>query len=118
LRITAHLADVSDEARLLRFRDEVAEQHRTGIYAGFRARPATSIACFTSHAGRDIYGCIVALLHWRAAMPNEVFLAYWLGFQPGGPPLEATPTSVGIVALAFAVTARRVPTATRLRSIF
>src|ERR1700730_2960952 len=38
-------------------------------------------------------------------MPNEVFLAYWLGFQPGGASLEATPTSVGIVALAFAVTA-------------
>jgi NAD(P)-dependent dehydrogenase (short-subunit alcohol dehydrogenase family) len=29
LRITTHLADVSDEAQLLRFRDEVAEQHRT-----------------------------------------------------------------------------------------
>jgi NAD(P)-dependent dehydrogenase (short-subunit alcohol dehydrogenase family) len=29
LRITTHLADVSDEAQLLRFRDEVAEQHQT-----------------------------------------------------------------------------------------
>jgi NAD(P)-dependent dehydrogenase (short-subunit alcohol dehydrogenase family) len=29
LRITTHLADVSDETQLLRFRDEVAEQHRT-----------------------------------------------------------------------------------------
>jgi NAD(P)-dependent dehydrogenase (short-subunit alcohol dehydrogenase family) len=29
LRITAHLADVSDETQLLRFRDEVAEQHQT-----------------------------------------------------------------------------------------
>jgi hypothetical protein len=37
-------------------------------------------------------------------MSNQTFLAYWLGFQPGGPPLEATPASVGVVALAFAVT--------------
>jgi NAD(P)-dependent dehydrogenase (short-subunit alcohol dehydrogenase family) len=29
LRVTAHLADVSDETQLLRFRDEVAEQHQT-----------------------------------------------------------------------------------------
>jgi NAD(P)-dependent dehydrogenase (short-subunit alcohol dehydrogenase family) len=29
LRITTHLADVSNEAQLLRFRDEVAEQHQT-----------------------------------------------------------------------------------------
>ena len=29
LRITAHLADVSDESHVLRFRDEVAQQHRT-----------------------------------------------------------------------------------------
>jgi NAD(P)-dependent dehydrogenase (short-subunit alcohol dehydrogenase family) len=29
LRITAHVADVSDETQLLRFRDEVAEQHQT-----------------------------------------------------------------------------------------
>jgi NAD(P)-dependent dehydrogenase (short-subunit alcohol dehydrogenase family) len=29
LRITTHLADVSDEAQLLRFRDEVADQHET-----------------------------------------------------------------------------------------
>lgn len=29
LRITTHLADVSDEAQILRFRDEVAERHRT-----------------------------------------------------------------------------------------
>jgi NAD(P)-dependent dehydrogenase (short-subunit alcohol dehydrogenase family) len=29
LRITTHLADVSDETQLLRFRDEVAEQHQT-----------------------------------------------------------------------------------------
>jgi NAD(P)-dependent dehydrogenase (short-subunit alcohol dehydrogenase family) len=29
LRITTHLADVSDEAQLLRFRDEIAEQHQT-----------------------------------------------------------------------------------------
>jgi NAD(P)-dependent dehydrogenase (short-subunit alcohol dehydrogenase family) len=29
LRVTTHLADVSDEAQLLRFRDEVAEQHQT-----------------------------------------------------------------------------------------
>src|SRR6202043_2198145 len=28
LRITTHLADVSDEAALLRFRDEIAEQHQ------------------------------------------------------------------------------------------
>jgi NAD(P)-dependent dehydrogenase (short-subunit alcohol dehydrogenase family) len=29
LRVTTHIADVSDEAQLTRFRDEVAEQHRT-----------------------------------------------------------------------------------------
>jgi NAD(P)-dependent dehydrogenase (short-subunit alcohol dehydrogenase family) len=29
LRITTHLADVSDEAQLLRFRDEIVEQHQT-----------------------------------------------------------------------------------------
>jgi NAD(P)-dependent dehydrogenase (short-subunit alcohol dehydrogenase family) len=29
LRITTHLADVSDEAQLKRFRDEIAEQHQT-----------------------------------------------------------------------------------------
>jgi NAD(P)-dependent dehydrogenase (short-subunit alcohol dehydrogenase family) len=29
LRVTTHLADVSEEAQLLRFRDEVAEQHQT-----------------------------------------------------------------------------------------
>ena len=29
LRITAHLADVADEGQVLRFRDEVADQHRT-----------------------------------------------------------------------------------------
>ena len=29
LRVTTHLADVSDETQLLRFRDEVAEQHHT-----------------------------------------------------------------------------------------
>jgi NAD(P)-dependent dehydrogenase (short-subunit alcohol dehydrogenase family) len=29
LRVTTHLADVSVEAQLLRFRDEVAEQHQT-----------------------------------------------------------------------------------------
>jgi NAD(P)-dependent dehydrogenase (short-subunit alcohol dehydrogenase family) len=29
LRITTHLADVSDEAQWLRFRDEIAEQHQT-----------------------------------------------------------------------------------------
>ncbi|HMN72177.1 MAG TPA: SDR family NAD(P)-dependent oxidoreductase [Rhodoblastus sp.] len=29
LRVTAHVADVSDEAQMQRFRDEVAEQHRT-----------------------------------------------------------------------------------------
>jgi NAD(P)-dependent dehydrogenase (short-subunit alcohol dehydrogenase family) len=29
LRVTTHLADVSDEAQLIRFRDEIAEQHQT-----------------------------------------------------------------------------------------
>src|SRR6188768_395957 len=29
LRVTTHLADVSDEAQLQRFRDEVTEQHQT-----------------------------------------------------------------------------------------
>src|ERR1700692_2344974 len=29
LRITTHLADVSDEAQLKRFRDDMAEQHQT-----------------------------------------------------------------------------------------
>ncbi|MCC2099797.1 MAG: SDR family NAD(P)-dependent oxidoreductase, partial [Hyphomicrobiales bacterium] len=29
LRVTAHIADVSDEAQMRRFRDEVAEQHQT-----------------------------------------------------------------------------------------
>lgn len=37
-------------------------------------------------------------------MAHETFLAYWLGYQAGGPLLEATPKSVGVVALAFAVT--------------
>jgi hypothetical protein len=37
-------------------------------------------------------------------MATEAFMAYWLGYQTGGPPLEHTPASVGIVALAFAVT--------------
>jgi NAD(P)-dependent dehydrogenase (short-subunit alcohol dehydrogenase family) len=29
MRVTTHLADVSDESQLIRFRDEIAEQHRT-----------------------------------------------------------------------------------------
>jgi len=37
-------------------------------------------------------------------MSTQTFLAYWLGFQTGGPALEATPAPVGVVALAFAVT--------------
>lgn len=37
-------------------------------------------------------------------MAREAFLAYWLGYQEGGPLLEATPKSVEVVALAFAVT--------------
>ncbi len=37
-------------------------------------------------------------------MSTEAFMAYWLGYQAGGPALDATPKSVGIVALAFAVT--------------
>ncbi|KSB88175.1 hypothetical protein AS593_14775 [Caulobacter vibrioides] len=32
-------------------------------------------------------------------------MAYWLGYNEGGPSLEATPASVGVVALAFAVNA-------------
>jgi NAD(P)-dependent dehydrogenase (short-subunit alcohol dehydrogenase family) len=49
LRVTTHLADVSDEVQLLRFRDEVAEQHQTdkiyllfnnaGIGGGSSPRP-------------------------------------------------------------------------------
>lgn len=38
-------------------------------------------------------------------MSKQAFLAYWLGYVEGGPPLEETPPEVGIVALAFAVTA-------------
>lgn len=37
-------------------------------------------------------------------MSTQVFQAYWLGYAAGGPPLQDTPSSVGIVALAFAVT--------------
>jgi hypothetical protein len=37
-------------------------------------------------------------------MSNQAFMAYWLGYQTGGPPPEDTPKPVGIVALAFAVT--------------
>jgi hypothetical protein len=36
---------------------------------------------------------------------NQTFLAYWLGFITGEATLEATPAGVGVVALAFAVTA-------------
>lgn len=38
-------------------------------------------------------------------MAKQEFLAYWLGYAEGGPPLEETPPEVTIVALAFAVTA-------------
>jgi chitinase len=38
-------------------------------------------------------------------MTNQIFMAYWLGYQQGGPPLEETPDGVSHVALAFAVTA-------------
>ncbi len=40
----------------------------------------------------------------KSAAP-ESFLAYWLGYVPGGRPLEMTPDAVGTVALAFGVTA-------------
>jgi hypothetical protein len=36
--------------------------------------------------------------------PHQAFMGYWLGYVQGGAPLQATPASVGIVALAFAVT--------------
>jgi len=36
--------------------------------------------------------------------PGQLFMGYWLGYAPGGAPLQATPSSVGIVALAFAIT--------------
>jgi hypothetical protein len=35
---------------------------------------------------------------------SQAFMGYWLGYVEGGAPLQATPASVGIVALAFAVT--------------
>ncbi len=38
-------------------------------------------------------------------MTSQTFMAYWLGYQEGGPSLEETPASVGVVALAFAVNA-------------
>lgn len=38
-------------------------------------------------------------------MATQAFMAYWLGYVAGGPTLEETPDEVGIVALAFAVTA-------------
>ena len=31
LRVTAHIADVSDESQMQRFRDEMAEQHQTEV---------------------------------------------------------------------------------------
>jgi chitinase len=40
----------------------------------------------------------------EAPKSNQAFMAYWLGYVQGGAPLQATPASVGIVALAFAVT--------------
>lgn len=39
-----------------------------------------------------------------APKSNQHFMGYWLGYAQGGAPLEATPASVSIVALAFAVT--------------
>jgi chitinase len=39
-----------------------------------------------------------------APKPRQAFMAYWLGYAPGGAALEATPAPVNIVALAFAVT--------------
>ncbi|PVM81091.1 EndoS/ChiA family endoglycosidase [Caulobacter radicis] len=38
-------------------------------------------------------------------MTSQTFMAYWLGYNEGGPSLEETPDSVGVVALAFAVNA-------------
>jgi chitinase len=46
----------------------------------------------TSNAGVD------------APKPHQAFMAYWLGYAPGGASPQATPASVNIVALAFAVT--------------
>jgi len=40
----------------------------------------------------------------EAPKSNQHFMGYWLGYAQGGAPLEATPASVNIVALAFAVT--------------
>jgi Glycosyl hydrolases family 18 len=40
----------------------------------------------------------------EAPKSSQAFMGYWLGYVQGGAPLEATPASVGIVALAFAVT--------------
>jgi chitinase len=40
----------------------------------------------------------------EAAKSRQAFMGYWLGYVQGGAPLQATPASVGIVALAFAVT--------------
>src|ERR1700682_898257 len=39
----------------------------------------------------------------EAPKPNQAFMGYWLGYGQGEAPLQATPDSVGIVALAFAV---------------
>ena len=39
-----------------------------------------------------------------APKSRQAFMAYWLGYVQGGAALQATPASVGIVALAFAVT--------------
>ena len=39
-----------------------------------------------------------------ASQSSQAFMGYWLGYVQGGAPLQATPASVGIVALAFAVT--------------
>jgi hypothetical protein len=41
-----------------------------------------------------------------ASQSSQAFMGYWLGYVQRGAPLQATPASVGIVALAFAVTSR------------
>jgi chitinase len=53
-----------------------------------------------------LFGALVHASDDRPEAPksSQAFMGYWLGYVQGGAPLQATPASVGIVALAFAVT--------------
>ena len=66
----------------------------------------SSILVLMAAIAAALFGEVVHASDPRTESPksSQAFMGYWLGYVQGGAPLQATPASVGIVALAFAVT--------------